>query len=67
MLNVVSSMTNEVTPSIYRGESCMDKFCKTIIEIREDIFTHMKTLKPSILTHEPEQEFQICVYLWWFI
>ena len=60
MLNVVNSITNEVKPYIYRGEDCMENFCKTMNEIREEIFEKMKTPKPMIITHEQEKEFQEC-------
>ena len=60
MLNVVNSITNEVKPYIYRGEDCMDKFCKTMNEIREEIFEKMKNPKPMVITHEQEKECQDC-------
>ena len=55
MLNVVNSITDEVKPYIYRGEDCMDKFCETMNEIREEIFEKMKTPKTMIITHEQEK------------
>ena len=37
MLNVVNSITDECKPYLYRGEDCMEKFCETMNEIREEI------------------------------
>ena len=60
MLNVVNSVTDEVKPYLYRGEDCMDKFCETMNQIREEIFDVMKKPKDMIITEEQEQEFRKC-------
>ena len=60
MLNVVNSISGEAKPYLYRGEDCMDVFCKTMNEIREEIFDVMKNPKDMIITPEQEQEFQKC-------
>ena len=60
MLDVVSSITGEAKPYLYRGEDCMEVFCKTTNEIREEIFDIMKNPKDMIITQEQEKEFQKC-------
>ena len=60
MLNVVNSITGEAKPYLYRGEDCMEVFCKTMNEIREEIFDVMNNPKDMIITPEQEQEFQKC-------
>ena len=53
MLNVVNSITGEAKPYLYRGEDCMDVFCKTLNTIREEIFDVMNNPKDmETLTHE---------------
>ena len=58
MLNVVNSITNEMTPYLYRGEDCMNKFCDTMNKIREDVFDKMADVKPLDLTDEEEAQFK---------
>ena len=55
MLNVVNSITGEAKPYFYRGEDCMEVFCKTMNEIREAIFDVMNNPKDmDKLTDEEE-------------
>ena len=42
MLHVVNSIAGEAKPFLYRGEDCMNVFCKTMNELREEIFDVMK-------------------------
>ena len=58
MLNVVNSITNEMTPYLYRGEDCMNKFCDTMNKIREEVMDKMKTPKDMIITHKEQEEFE---------
>ena len=58
MLNVVNSLTNEMTPYSYRGEDCMDKFCDTMNKIREEVMDKMMTPKDMIITHKEQEEFE---------
>ena len=56
MLNVVNSITNECKPYLYRGEDCMNKFCETMNEIREEIMYVMKHPLPMNDLTEQEQK-----------
>ena len=58
MLNVVNSITNEMTPYLYRGEDCMDKFCATMNKIREEVMDKMMTPKDMMITHKEQEEFE---------
>ena len=58
MLNVVNSITNEMTPYLYRGEDCMNKFCDTMNKIREDVFDKMADVEPLDPTDEEEAQFE---------
>ena len=56
MLNVVNSITGEAKPYLYRGEDCMDVFCKTMNEIREEIFDVMDNPKDMEKLTDEEEE-----------
>ena len=58
VLNVVNSITNDMTPYLYRGENCMDKFCDTMNKIREEVMDKMMTPKDMIITHKEQDEFE---------
>ena len=45
MLNLVNAYSGEMTPYLYRGEDCMDKFCENLNSIRDDVMEQMKIQK----------------------
>ena len=56
MLNVVNSITGEAKPHLYRGEDCMDVFCHTMNEIREEIFDVINNPKDMEKLTDEEEE-----------
>ena len=62
MLNVVSSITNEATPYLYRGEDCMERFCITINKIKNEIMEKMKENKPIQWSAKQKEEHKKAKY-----
>ena len=54
MLNVVNSITGQAKPYLYRGEDCMEVFCKTMNEMREEVFNVVNN--PKDMENEPYEE-----------
>ena len=45
MLNLVNAYSGEMKPFLYRGEDCIDKFCETLNNIRDDVMEQVKNSK----------------------
>ena len=45
MLNLVNAYSGEMKPFLYGGEDCIDKFCETLNNIRDDVIEQMKKPK----------------------
>ena len=50
MLNLVNAYSGEMKPFLYRGEDCIDKFCDTLNNIRDDVMEQMKKPKDMIMS-----------------
>ena len=50
MLNLVNAYSGEMKPFLYRGDDCMDKFCDTLNNIRDDVMKQMKNPKDMIMS-----------------
>ena len=50
MLNLVNAYSGEMKPFLYRGQDCMDKFCDTLNNIRDDVMKQMKNPKDMIMS-----------------
>ena len=50
MLNLVNAYSGEMKPFLYRGEDCIDKFCETLNNIRDDVMEQMKNSKDIDMT-----------------
>ena len=50
MLNLVNAYSGEMKLFLYRGEDCMDKFCDTLNNIRDDVMKQMKNPKDMIMS-----------------
>ena len=48
MLNLVNAYSGAMKPFLYRGEDCIDKFCETSNNIRDDVMEQMKESKDQI-------------------
>ena len=49
MLNLINAYSGEMKPFLYRGEDCMDNFCETLNNIRDDVMEQMKNPKNMIM------------------
>ena len=54
MLNLVNAYSGEMKPFLYRGEDCMDNFCETLNNIRDDVMEQMKNPKDMIISYLDE-------------
>ena len=54
MLNLVNTYSGEMKPFLYRGEDCMDNFCETLNNIRDDVMEQMKNPKDMIMSYLDE-------------
>ena len=54
MLNLVNAYSGEMKPFLYRGEDCMDNFCETLNNIRDDVMEQMKNPKDMIMSYLDE-------------
>ena len=43
MLNLVNAYSGKMKPFLYRGEDCIDKFCDTLNNMRDDVMEQMKS------------------------
>ena len=50
MLNLVNAYSGEMKPFLYRGEDCIDKFCETLNDFRDDVMEQMKKPKDMIMS-----------------
>ena len=50
MLNLVNAYSGAMKPCLYRGQDCMDKFCDTLNNIRDDVMKQMKNPKDMIMS-----------------
>ena len=50
MLNLVNACSGQVKPFLYRGEYCIDNFCETLNNIRDDAMEQMKNAKDMIMS-----------------
>ena len=57
MLNLVNAYSGAMKPFLYRGEDCIDQFCETLNNIRDDVFEQMKESKDIDMTDLDEIKF----------
>ena len=50
MLSLVNAYSGEMKPFLYRGEDCIENFCETLNNIRDDVMEQMKKPKYMIMS-----------------